>query len=380
MATRTKSTKTKGRRPYKLISADGHLNEPGDLWTSRVPKKYKDVVPRIERFDEGDAWVIEGFPVPQPFGWGACAGLPPEKLNLWMRFEDLRRGSYDPVARVEEQDADGVDAEVLFGSGYPGNFVAGTKDPDLHLTMVQAYNDFLSEFCSHDPSRLGGAALLPNRGLDDCISEVKRLSDMPGIATFWLKCYPHGDTNLEDEDDPLWAAIEESGKPLTIHVGLSNDLPSVRPAKSLPGTGHFYDAPKRMLEFIFSGALDRFPDLTIFLAEVDCGWLPYFADQADDNYMRHSKAALKDVKLAMLPSEYMKTRFPAAFITDPYAIENRHRVGVERMLWSNDYPHIVSDWPYSWKTINATFANVPADERHAILAGNAQRIFPAFAG
>ena len=57
------------------------------------------------------------------------------------------------------------------------------------------------------------------------------------------------------------------------------------------------------------------------------------------------------------------------------AVENRHRVGLDRMLWSNDYPHITSDWPYSWKTINATFAGVPADERHALLAGNAQRIF-----
>ena len=45
------------------------------------------------------------------------------------------------------------------------------------------------------------------------------------------------------------------------------------------------------------------------------------------------------------------------------------------MMWSNDYPHITSDWPYSWKTINASFAGVPADERHAILAGNAQRLF-----
>jgi predicted TIM-barrel fold metal-dependent hydrolase len=44
-------------------------------------------------------------------------------------------------------------------------------------------------------------------------------------------------------------------------------------------------------------------------------------------------------------------------------------------MWSNDYPHITSDWPNSWKTINATFHDVPRDERHAILAGNAQRLF-----
>jgi uncharacterized protein len=67
--------------------------------------------------------------------------------------------------------------------------------------------------------------------------------------------------------------------------------------------------------------------------------------------------------------------FPAAFITDPFAVDNRERIGVERMLWSSDYPHITTDWPYSWKTINATFSDVPLDEKHAILAGNAERIF-----
>jgi predicted TIM-barrel fold metal-dependent hydrolase len=45
------------------------------------------------------------------------------------------------------------------------------------------------------------------------------------------------------------------------------------------------------------------------------------------------------------------------------------------MLWSSDYPHITTDWPYSWKTINATFSDVPPDEKHAILAGNSLRLF-----
>ena len=80
---------------------------------------------------------------------------------------------------------------------------------------------------------------------------------------------------------------------------------------------------------------------------------------------------LKDRQLDRMPSDYMRERFPASFITDPYAVVNRHYVGVERMLWSSDYPHITTDWPCSWRTINSTFLGVPADERHAILAGNA---------
>src|SRR5580704_4014318 len=101
---------------YRLISADGHFNEPGDLWTSRLPARYADQVPHIERFPEGDAWVMEGAD-PRPFGWGACAGRPPAELHEWARFEDINPGSYDPKARVAEMEADGVGAEVLYPSG-----------------------------------------------------------------------------------------------------------------------------------------------------------------------------------------------------------------------------------------------------------------------
>jgi len=367
-------------RDYKLISADGHLNEPGDLWTSRVAEAFRDRVPKIERFERGDAWTMPGVEGVRAFGWGACAGKPPEELGEWCFFEEVNAGSYDPYARVQELDRDGVDAELLFPSGVIG-WMTGTRDPDLHHAMVRAYNDFMSEFCATAPDRLGGTGQLPNRGIDECLEEIERLEGMPGIAAYQLRAYPHGGTQLSIEDDRVWDAIVQTGKPLTIHIGLNDNEPVGAPvnpsesgAKKLPGTGHFYDAPGRMLEWIFSGVLDRFPTIRIILAEVDCGWMPYFQEQADDNYLRHSLADLKDHRLAKLPSEYMKEFFAAAFITDHVAIATRERVGVNRMLWSNDHPHITSDWPNSWKTINASFAGVPADERHAILAGNAQRL------
>ena len=368
-----------GAREYRLISSDGHFNEPGDLWTSRVSSRYRDQVPRIESFAQGDAWVFPGYEDhPVPFGWGACAHRPPEDHGPWCRFEDVNPGSYDPAARVVEMDEDGVDAEVLFPSGSTNTFVASAEDPALHLEMVRAYNDWVSAFCAHAPHRLGGTALLPNRGVEDCLREVERALDMPGFVGFLMKWYPDGDSVINAADDPVWEAIAASGMPLTIHIGLgatmSGRMSRLR-AEDLPGTVHFFDAPTRMLQFIFSGVLDRFPSLRIPLIEVDCGWMPYFAQQADDNFQRHIKSSLRNHRLTRLPSEYMREFFPAAFITDPYAIANRDWIGVERMLWSNDYPHITSDWPYSWKTINAAFANVPADERHAMLAGNANRLF-----
>jgi predicted TIM-barrel fold metal-dependent hydrolase len=45
------------------------------------------------------------------------------------------------------------------------------------------------------------------------------------------------------------------------------------------------------------------------------------------------------------------------------------------MLWSSDYPHISADWPNSWKTIQASFSGVEPSDRHAILAGNAAKLY-----
>jgi predicted TIM-barrel fold metal-dependent hydrolase len=364
-----------GIRPYRLISADGHVMEPPDLWVTRAPAAYRERVPRIAHLPEGDAWVWPGQAEPMGFNWGTCAGRRPDQMGRWCRLEEINPGCYDAKARLEELDLDGVDAEVLFPQG-SGVEWAPPDDRDFHLAMVRIYNDFLSEFCAVDPDRFGGCALLPSTGVADVRAEIARLADRPGIVAWLLKTFPHGDsTAITPDDDPVWAAIQDTGKPATIHVSLRATASFNQVATALPGTFHFYDAPARMLDFIFSGVLDRFPSLMVFLAEVDCGWLPYFAQQADDNYRRHSRSELRDVPLSRLPSEYMRERFPASFITDAYAVDNRHAVGVERMLWSSDYPHITSDWPYSWKTINATFADVPDDERHAILAGNAQRLF-----
>ena len=90
-------------RPYHLISADSHINEPGDLWTSRVPAAYRDRVPRIERFEQGDAFVIDGLADPMPFGLNACAAMAPEHRKAWMFWDQVRAGGYDP-ARTDQGD------------------------------------------------------------------------------------------------------------------------------------------------------------------------------------------------------------------------------------------------------------------------------------
>jgi predicted TIM-barrel fold metal-dependent hydrolase len=357
---------------YRLISADTHVNEPPDLWTSRVPAALRDRAPRIESFDGGDAWVIEGVGDPITFGMNACAGLPPEKMRGWMRFDEIRRGGWDPKARIDEMTRDGVDAEVLYPTPRLFNAIVSNRDPEYHVAMVRAYNDWLSEYAAHDPARFAGLAAIPNRGARAAADEIERVAGRPGIRGFLIGCYPNGTLEPTSEDDAVWGRLAELGLPVNIHVALVQAMPSAHKAK-LPGWGRIFDVGDRMVQMIFDGIFDRFPALEVVIAEVDCGWLPYVKEQIDNNYRRLEPRS--QFGLAALPSEYIERHFHFGFITDTFGIEQRHRIGVERMLWSSDYPHISADWPHSQRSIAAAFADVPEGERQQILCDNAKRLY-----
>jgi predicted TIM-barrel fold metal-dependent hydrolase len=357
---------------YRLISADSHVLEPPDLWKSRVPAKLRDRAPRMERFAEGDAWVLEGVEDPINFGLNASAGMDPDAMRPWIRWEDVREGGHDPAGRLAEQDRDFVDAEILYPTPRLSWSIAANDDAEFHLAMVRAYNDWLAEYCGHAPGRLCGIAMTPNCGVDDAVTELERATASPGIVGGLLSRYPHGGLDLEPEDDALWAFAADAAIPLSIHVTLVAGMPTTHKTK-LPGDVRFYDVPSRILQMIFGGALDRFPELQIVLAEVDCGWVPYFKEQIDDRYYRLGRGS--GLKLTMPPSEYMDRNFLYTYITDHFAVRNRTDIGVDRMMWSSDYPHVGADWPNSWRTIAADFSGVPEDERDMILAGNAHRVY-----
>ena len=293
-------------------------------------------------------------------------------MVAWCRWDDIRAGGYDPKARIDEMDRDQVDAELLYPTPRLSHSVIANTDADFHLWLVQTYNDWLSSFAAHDPDRLGGIFLLPNRGVDMAIAEIERASALPGMRGALLGCYPHGDLELSVDDDRVWHALAERGIPLHIHVSLVDEMPAAHSGR-IPGDMRFYDAPKRILQFVWGGVFDRVPDLKLVLVEVDCGWLPYLKEQADDRYRRQALGA--DLALAHPPSHYIENHMWFTWITDHYAIRNRHDIGVDKMMWSSDYPHVGANWPNSWRVIHADFSGVPADEQQRMLATNAAEIY-----
>ena len=359
---------------YRVISADSHINEPPDLWTSRVLAKHRDRAPRVESFELGDAWVIEGALDPINFGANCSAGLPLEQRSAWIKAEEMRPGGYLPGPRIDDQDQDGVDAEILYPNPRISNSVFwNTTDPAFHLDCIRAYNDWMSEFCSHDPDRFWGVAMVPNAGVDDAVAELQRAAALPGIRGAMLGQYPHGGEVIDPTDDPVWAAAAEARLPLSIHVSFATQAQGDKSRSKLSGDMRFFDAPVRVSQFVKSGVFDRFPELKLLLVEVDSGWIPYLKEQMDDRFRRGS--AEERSRLRRRPAEYFDDNIASTFITDHYGVANRHDVGLGQMMWSSDFPHGGSDWPDSKDSIESQMEGVPDDERHLLVAGNAMRLY-----
>ena len=367
-------------REYRLVSADGHVNEPPDVWKDRLPNKFQHRAPRMEHMELGDAWVMEGYDGPINFGMNACAGLPPEQVKPWVRWDEVPAHCYDPAARIKAQDDDGVDAEFLYSTPRIGSAIfLGNSDPEFQVACVRAYNDWLSELCSYDPERLIGLAMMPTCGVDAAVEELNRSMKLPGMKSPFLGMWPSGGPTISPADDKFWAAVQEMGAPVSVHGSISSggrgdgDSERVRPGARGELRGLGMGTAENCLEFLNAGAFDRFPNLKVVFAEVESSWVPCARQTLDDRFKRHGARYFPNIKET--PGHYFDHNIYTTFVLDRYGVMNRHLVGLSQMMWSSDYFHIVCEWPNNWDTIDQDFEGVPEDEKHLILAGNAAEVY-----
>jgi len=368
-------------RDYQLISADSHVLEPPHLWTEYLPKKFHGKAPKVVPDGEGgEAWQFAADIPPAPIGIYASAGRPHEAVR-WtgVTFAEANQGNFRAAPRLQEQDADGVDAEVLFGSARMMSHFYSDPDPEFHLAGVQAYNNWLAqEFVQAAPDRLIGLACMPALGVDACIEEMERCLRL-GMRGVWLNTLPSAGATIRRDDDPFWDATQALGVAVHFHVRVMRQVQRPRP-KGVRGddlTGLATVGAANMIvdlpEIISSGVHDRFPHLIWVAVEAGAGWVPYILEQMDDRWQRNRWWL--PVGLQHEPSFYFRRNWRSTFMIDHYAVANRQVIGVDNLMWSSDYPHHGCDWPQSRRVVDALFRGVPAEERRKMCALNAARLY-----
>lgn len=374
-----------GPNKYFMISVDSHLMPPLTLFRDRLDPKWHDMLPRVEKRDDGHRYII----VP---------GMRPERLiDHDFTGDDLARskaggdhralteGGGDPAGleRIRDQALDGVDGEVIFPNG-PVLLMWSSGNPEFVDAQCQAWNDWAWEVCEPYKDSCNPAAALATAEVDLAVREVERVAKM-GYRTLILPCKPiwgahdvsHINYNLP-VFDPLWAAIQDHDLAICYHVSTGRDP---RAARGNGGAviNNVVHSLSPTIEPIVSmcaaGVFERFPKLRAATIEADAGWVPWMLEKMDQAYLKHHFWVRP--KLKALPSEYYHANCFASFGEDKVAMDFVEKYGLEdNLMWANDFPHHEGTWPYSAQAIERTFGPHLSETTRAKLLGlNAARVF-----
>jgi predicted TIM-barrel fold metal-dependent hydrolase len=306
-------------------------------------------------------------------------------------------GTGSPEQRVREQDQDGMDAEVLFAAMVAGPvFWRNIAHDEVYKAVIRGYNDWLAEeYCAVAPDRLIGMGVIPITNVDDAIAEMKHCKKL-GLKGILLGALPSAKGYPTQEDDKFWAAAVDMQMPVTVHVqfyrtGARAAQPTFKYPKEDPvimqrlrrpfleWLCNFGLAPSvSIAQLVLAGVFERHPKLKIFFAETRLGWVPFWLEHMDLWYQRHlgwAQEYLGFQPLKELPSHYVREHVYFSVQYEQVAIEERHHVGVDRIMFATDFPHIENEWPNSRPIIDKIYADIPEPDKRKIWAGNAVEFF-----
>ncbi|HMG45478.1 MAG TPA: amidohydrolase family protein [Acidimicrobiales bacterium] len=370
-------------RQYTVISADDHIVEPPHTFEGRVPARLADRAPRVVEKDDGrEVWLYDGVELPN-VGFNAVVGRPVSEYGFEpARFDEMRRGAWDIHQRVADMDLNGIYASVNFPSFLPGfagqRLQQTTPDRDLALACVRAWNDWhLEEWAGTYPDRIIPAQipwlLDPELGAAMIYENAAR-----GFKAVSFTEAPHNlglPTIHSGHWEPFLRACAETGTVINLHIGSGGATPATSddaPA-DVVGVLFFAYAIYAAVDWLYSLAPVRYPDLKICLSEGGIGWVAGLLDRLDHMLSYHEMYGTW--KSDLTPAEVLQRNFWFCAVEDPSSFSQRYRIGVDKILLEADYPHCDSTWPRTQAVIAEEIGGLPADEVRKFTWENAARLY-----
>ncbi len=341
-------------RRFRMIDADGHVMEPAGMWERYIDPAFRERAPRVRRDARGHThFETDGRPAIRPDGTNRISGAMRRAFATRVR-ERLTRSleaDYDSASQLRAMDEGGIDIAFLYPT--QGLYTASVDDlePALAIAICRAYNDWIVDFCAHEPTRLKPVGMLV--ALHDpaaAVREVERLAARDFTAIFVRPNPIHG-RNLDDAAyEPLWTACERSGVGIAIHEGVGAYLPTAGADRfttffAAHAASHPMEQMLAMISLIGGGVLERHPRLRVAFLESGCGWLPYWLWRMDEHWEKTEGIEGEPV-LSMTPSDYFRRQGWISCESDePYVREVLDFIGEDRLLFASDYPHPDHQWP-----------------------------------
>lgn len=349
----------------QVFSADNHISLAEDIFFERAPVSMRDRVPRVMNVDGGWVLAMNGESV-----------LVREFIEVLTQYDPLP-GSHtgDIEARLAALDSEGVDRELAFPNAVLALF--GWPDREVREVCFRIYNEHMAEIQERSDGRILGVGLInwwDAAGTRRTLDELKGL----GLKTFLMPLSPGKDLDKRPIDfastamDGVWAAIEDAQLPVTHHIGESP--PSTPNEFNAIGIGMLQSvAPFRDLfgKYVFGGILDRHPGLQVGWFEGGINWVP--STIQDAQHIGASFHHLANHEWKLDPQEYWNRHMVASFMVDPLGLDLIDRIGVDRVMWSTDFPHNESTYGYSGESLASVVDAVGPDAAARIVGGNVKR-------
>jgi predicted TIM-barrel fold metal-dependent hydrolase len=357
--------------PFPIISADSHFTEPADLWTKHIDPAFRSRAPHVEHREETDVFVCDTadmFPVGIVHGVRYKGG----DVKLNGRYEDVPASGYDPAARVADVERDGVVGEVLYPTIAMRFFTI--EDQALANACIAAYNTWAAEFAASMPDRFKSIGIISLDSIPDAITEMERCREI-GLSGVMIAVFPHDARPYHHADYlPFWEAAERLRLPVSLHTATERRVkPSDDPVDAFL---NYTLVQRTLIGLIYAGIFDRFPDLQVISVENDAGWAANIIDRMDYGDIKaRSRNLHRNHHNTKAPSHYWHHNISFTFMRDRSAIAGRHIIGIDRLMWSSDFPHSDSTWPDSQAAIAEQMSDIPEAEQRLILHDNAARMY-----
>jgi predicted TIM-barrel fold metal-dependent hydrolase len=366
--------------PSRLISSDDHVDVTQDQVKAFLNPKHHDAydaaVARVE------AELRRRSNVEMNRRWREQQELAPEEIKGYGGIEVHpafgRPGHTDPLARLADMDADGVDASSSYCEVSAFRYLYLVEDGAAEAT--RAFNTALAEFASADPERLVVSHQVPIHDVDMAVNEV-RWAAAHGCRSLQLPVFP-AELGLPDywdtRYDPLWTVIQDADLPVCLHIGLKFGLEDVIKRDPTPQRGVFIPmvqlaTAEALGMWLLTGVLERHQHLKLVFVEPGVGWVAWWLYQVDDMVARQG---YEFPGLTQAPSDYFHRNVHLTFIDEPNVIRHAHEtLGIDNVMWSSDYPHPIGSWPNSQSTVERVFAGVSDEDRDLVCRGNAARVW-----
>jgi uncharacterized protein len=379
-----------GKHRFRIADSDMHVMEPPDLWQRYIDPAWKHVAPVGMTELRRDMRVKVKSHVVLRLGPARPVAAKPGAV--WSTDQDRAYAAaeargWDAASQIAAMDAEGLELAVLFPSR--GLFVLGLDspqvmgvdglEPDFAAVIARAYNDWLADFCRHDPKRLFGAGMVAPHDVESAVAETRRCVEQLGFKAIFLAPGCVNRRPWHDRYyDPLWAECERLGIPITFHGGGQTWL---KPDFSLEVLDklmmwHSFGQPLGVM-FVATcltagGVFERFPRLRTGLLEGNCAWAPWLFYRLDEHWEWVGRHEVPELRRK--PSEYFRSNCFLAVEADEAPVRQYVEwFGDDNLVFSTDYPHADSKYPKSVES----FLELPLsdDSRRKILWDNWTRLY-----